>query len=156
MRNHTKYDLPMNFSLVGAKNRWGSDYPVWDDGFGPLWVYRESLGVRGVVRAQTWEDALDCVYDEILKPIPEDEIPDAYDPSGGGNMDEGTLAEGYHYQSNATGTGIVATDLNGEALDLLTPELMEQLEIRVEVTCDENMDEHVLAYAVATSSYGVC
>ena len=39
------------------------------------------------------------------------------------------LVEGYSYQSNATGTGIVAHDLNGEQLEPLTVDLLERLEI---------------------------
>lgn len=44
------------------------------------------------------------------------------------------LIEGYEHQSNATGTGIVSIDLNGESLELLTPELLLRLEIETVVT----------------------
>lgn len=43
------------------------------------------------------------------------------------------LVEGYSYQSNATGSGIVAHDLNGEGLEALTPDLLTALEWRLEV-----------------------
>lgn len=47
--------------------------------------------------------------------------------------EECDLVEGYEYQPNATGTGIVSFDLNGQDLVQLTPELAERLEIRIQV-----------------------
>ena len=47
--------------------------------------------------------------------------------------EECELVEGYEYQPNATGTGIVSFDLNGQSLEELTPELAERLEIRIQV-----------------------
>jgi hypothetical protein len=52
--------------LVGAKTAGGYDIRTYDDGFGPLWVHRNSLGVDGIVRAQTWEDAYSICEDEIF------------------------------------------------------------------------------------------
>lgn len=43
------------------------------------------------------------------------------------------LVEGYTYQSNSTGTGVVAHDLNGETLDALTLELANHLELHIVV-----------------------
>ena len=44
----------------------GIEIPVYDDGFGPLWIHRDSLGVSGIVRAQTWEDAYSICEDEFF------------------------------------------------------------------------------------------
>ena len=54
-------------SLVGAKYV-GSGYqiPVYDDGFGPLWISRNSIGINGIVRAKTWEDAYGICEDEFF------------------------------------------------------------------------------------------
>jgi len=46
------------------------------------------------------------------------------------------LIEGYEYQPNATGTGIVTYDLNGQRLEELTPEVADRLGITIQVTDD--------------------
>lgn len=53
-------------SLTGAKSRSGYSIPVHDDGFGPLWIHRHSIGISGIVRAQTWEDAYSICEDEFF------------------------------------------------------------------------------------------
>lgn len=63
-----------NQSLKGVKSRFGNPIKVYDDGSGPLWVYREFLGIVGIVRCQTESDAWDCVCDEILTPVPLEDI----------------------------------------------------------------------------------
>jgi len=52
--------------LVSARSRFGHAIPVYDDGFGPLWIHRDSLGISGIVRAQTWEDAYGICEDEFF------------------------------------------------------------------------------------------
>lgn len=58
--------LPNDKTLVAATSRFGSAIPVYDDGFGPLWVHRDSMGISGIVRAQTWEDAYSICEDEFF------------------------------------------------------------------------------------------
>lgn len=54
-------------TLVGAKRKGsGVEIPVYDDGFGPLWIHRDSMGISGIVRAQTWEDAYGICEDEFF------------------------------------------------------------------------------------------
>lgn len=124
-------------------------HPVrfWDDGIGPLWLYRSADGDMGIVRAQTFEDAYDCVLDEILKPIPADEVPEAYGFYGPNKQDDLAIAEtaaritneypelveGFQYQPNGTGTGIVSICLNGECLEPLTDELLKECHLHVEI-----------------------
>lgn len=159
-------------ALTGATTRFGTPIRTYDDGFGPLWVYRTSLGITGVVRAETWEGAYSCVLDEILTPIPDEDVIEAYGfyvlpqdvfhreeskewyamRNAGENLatfdteqeaikycqdtmarEECDLVEGYQYQDNATGSGIVSTDLNGESLGLLTPETTQELEISLQL-----------------------
>lgn len=40
--------------------------PVYDDGFGPLWIHRDSMGISGIVRAQTFENAYSICEDEFF------------------------------------------------------------------------------------------
>jgi hypothetical protein len=54
-------------SLVSARFKSsGTEIPVYDDGFGPLYIHRDSMGVSGIVRAQTWEDAYSICEDEFF------------------------------------------------------------------------------------------
>lgn len=54
-------------SLVSVKSESGHiDYPIYDDGYGPLWVHRNSIGISGIVRAQTWRDAYEICEDEFF------------------------------------------------------------------------------------------
>ena len=42
------------------------EIPVYDDGFGQLYILRDSLGIRGICRARNWETAYEICEDEIL------------------------------------------------------------------------------------------
>ena len=42
-------------ALYGASQTY--HIPVYDDGFGPLWISRNSLGINGIVRATAEEAA---------------------------------------------------------------------------------------------------
>ena len=54
-------------SLVSAKYKSsGTPIPVYDDGFGRLYIHRHSTGISGIVRAQTWEDAYGICEDEFF------------------------------------------------------------------------------------------
>lgn len=65
MKNH-QITLPDDKQLTGATSRFGSPIPVYDDGFGPLWIHRDSMGISGIVRAKTWEDAYSICEDEFF------------------------------------------------------------------------------------------
>ena len=129
-------------SLKSVKSEFGRDIRFWDEGFGPLWVYRESLGVVGVVRATNWEDAWACVVDEIMDDAdPSDDCNYARDYNE--DADEGELAEGVHYRGSGVPSNeglespLASEDLNGSALDLLTPEFAAELGLQIEVEDDE-------------------
>lgn len=116
-------------SLVGAKYGLGQhDLDIWDDGFGPLWIYRESLGPCGIVRAKTWEDAYNCVIDEIMDDA------DPEDPENHPNKD-GNLPEGIHYRGSGVPSNprlkspMAYEDLNGSILEPLTDRLSQELNI---------------------------
>lgn len=69
-----------NERLVGAKTRWGSAIKTYDDGFGSLWIARNSLGIVGIVRAQTWGGAYGICENEFFPEADEtlDEIVKEY------------------------------------------------------------------------------
>lgn len=55
-----------NQSLKGATGRFGHAIKVYDDGYGPLFIHRDSMGISGIVRARTWEDAYSICEDEFF------------------------------------------------------------------------------------------
>jgi hypothetical protein len=97
---------------------------IWDDGYGPIWLYRCSIATLGAVRARTWESAYECATDEIMD--------DAECTCYGGKVDkycpfhtedtDAGLPEGYLYRSNGEPSNphlhasIASYDLNGEDL----------------------------------------
>lgn len=89
----------------------------WDDGYGPVWNYRDASGLDAIIRAQTWHDAYECFIDEIA-----DDADRTYVIE---NDDTGELPEGMHYRGNGVPssnwgnheTDIAQTDLNGEVLE---------------------------------------
>lgn len=109
----------------------------WDQHCGEyLWLYLESLGPLGIVRADTWETAYECVVDEIMDDADELSTWDAEEQERA--LKTGELREGCHYRSNgapcngqyhpthALKTGIAQEDLNGSLLVPLTAELLKQ------------------------------
>ena len=116
--------------------RFGRELRAWDDGSGPLWLYVESLGARGIVRADTWETAYECAVDEIMDDAdPEDASTWARDYAA--SAAEGELAEGCHFRSNgapsnpALSSPIASSDLNGSQLIRVTKEVLDSHELRV-------------------------
>ena len=129
-------------TLVGAKTRFGYDIPVYDDGFGRLYISRDSMGINGIVRAQTWEDAYGICEDEFFPEATEtlDEILAEYGPDPFNN---GIWQENYGFRPNGRnakdkiGHGIYQKDLNGDYLDVLTPELVADLEITLNIADED-------------------
>ena len=175
----------------------GRKIPVYDDGYGPLWIHFNSLGVSGIVRARTFEDAYGICEDEFFPEASEtvEELRKEYgfrrehvrivrDPStgterdcapedftDGGKLPAGMFVrwetretpcaeddehgwtenelfcEAYGFRPSGPrsgkredgsprdpiGHGIFAKDLNGDRLEELTPELLAQLGIELEV-----------------------
>ena len=88
-------------TLDGAKTRFDNPIPVYDDGMGTLWISRDSMGIVGIVRALSWEDAYDIVLDEFAHdadPNDPDTYATSYDPSA----EPGELAEGCYYRPNSS------------------------------------------------------
>jgi hypothetical protein len=130
--------------LVSAKSRFGHPIPTYDDGFGPLFIHRDSMGISGVVRAQSWEDAYSICEDEFF-PAGDDDAAEEYkliEATPEGEERDHLQAcwdESFGYRGNTRKmsdgslSSIYAKDLNGDSLELLTPELLERLEITLQI-----------------------
>ena len=169
MTQHTEL-IKDGDTLTGARFT-GSDtaIPVYDDGFGPMFILRDSMGVLGIVRAQTWEDAYGICEDEFFPEASEtlDEIRNEYgfrvehrratgpdgefkgwervetpDPDAWAEND--CFQEGFGFRPNGpNGTdtlkhGIYAKDLNGDSLDLLTPAMLTDMGIELQIERGED------------------
>lgn len=141
-------DLRPEDALVRVMFGHNGDIPLrhYDDGgIGEacLWVYRESLGPVGVVRASSWGDAYEIVLDCIMDDA-EAGDPDNYASFYDDNAEPDDLAEGVHYRPNGVPTDnglsscLAAEDLNGSSLELLTPELAEDLRIVLHIERDDD------------------
>lgn len=59
-------ELTDEHALNGAKGRFGYAISTYDDGYGQLYIHRDSMGISGIVRARTWEDAYGICEDEFF------------------------------------------------------------------------------------------
>lgn len=125
-------------SLVGAKSRFGSPIRTYDNGFGPLWVLQDSMGIAGIVRAQTWEEAYECCEDEIFPSVDLSDAADFEKDFGENWIEDASWNEQYGIRPNGPretgGSCYYRKDLNGELLNPLTETLAKELEISVEIS----------------------
>jgi hypothetical protein len=126
-------------SLDGAKYSQGIEIPTYDDGFGPLWIHRYSMGISGIVRAQTWEDAYSICEDEFF-PEASETVADLEKEYGENWSEDDCFCEGFGFRPNGPNKrdtlnhGIYSKDLNGDYLDRLTPELLADLGIVLDIS----------------------
>lgn len=83
---------------------------------GYLWIVRTPYGIDGVVAADHI-DAAHAAYLDDAPTVPVDDLPAAYGAADraelvamAGRGEPPDLIDGYHYQGNASGTGVVAVD----------------------------------------------
>lgn len=131
-------------TLVGATSRFGYSIPVYDDGYGPLFIHRDSMGITGIVRARTWEDAYSICEDEFF-PAGDDEAAEEIQrieamPEGKErDHEQACFDESYGYRGSTrtmpdgTRSSVYAKDLNGDSLDILTPSLVAALDITLQI-----------------------
>ena len=169
----------------GASYRNGK-YPIsfYDDGYGPLWISCNSIGINGIVRTKTEQDAYEICEDEFFPEADEtidqivkeygfkrehvkivndgtrlrDVTNDDYGPKGLKDgitfsswetretpdadawADNELFQEGFGFRPNGPNKhdklnhGIYYKDLNGDCLDILTPEMLEDIGIVLEIT----------------------
>jgi hypothetical protein len=145
-----------NQTLKAAKYRSGYEISVYDDGFGDLWISRNSIGINGIVRAKTWEDAYSICEDEFFAEATEtvEELIKEYGfrrdhktvetPDADAWPDNELFQEAFGVRPNGPnasdkiGHGIYSKDLNGDYLDPLTPELLTDLNITLDIETEEN------------------
>ena len=131
-------------SLISA-SRNGHSIPVYDDGYGPLFIHRDSMGISGIVRAQTWEDAYSICEDEFFPSADSEageemERIEAMEDGAEKNHAQACWDESYGFRGNGRRevdnemSHIYAKDLNGDSLEMLTPGLLAELEITLEIT----------------------
>ena len=125
-------------NLVGAKSRFGTPIPVYDDGYGQLYIHRDSLGISGIVRARSWADAYSICEDEFFPSADDEAFETPYDQLSA--HDRACWDEAYGYRPNGQGgptpdkdRGVYAKDLNGDSLDSLTPGLVAELELTLDI-----------------------
>lgn len=131
-------------SLKAAKFTHGTPITVYDDGYGPLFIHRDSMGISGIVRAQTWEDAYSICEDEFFPAGDDDageemERIEAMEDGGEKNHAQACWDESYGYRGNTRKmpdgslSSIYARDLNGDSLNRLTQALCNDLGIVLEI-----------------------
>lgn len=127
-----------NQRLVSVTNRFGRQLPIYDDGFGPLWIHRNSMGISGIVRAPTLATAYYICEDEIFPSADDEAFEKDWDDMT--RHEKACWDEAYGYRPNGRGgptpekdRGIYAKDLNGDYLDRLTDELAAELELTLEI-----------------------
>jgi hypothetical protein len=142
---HPATAMKDNQTLISAATRFGNPIPVYDDGYGPLWIHRDSMGISGIVRARTWEDAYGICEDEFFPAATETEAGFVAD-YGENFTEDACWQEAYGFRNNsrreADGTlsGLYQKDLNGDSLDRLTPALIEALEITLVIETENESD----------------
>lgn len=117
-------------TLVSARTQFGNPIPVYDDGRGTLFIHRDSMGISGIVRALTWEDAYSICEDEFF-PAASETHEDFIREYGEEYTEDAAWQESYGFRPN--GGEVYQKDLNGDYLDELTPELLGRLGITLEI-----------------------
>jgi hypothetical protein len=81
--------------------------PVWDEGWGPLWVVMQSCGnfslPAGLIRARTWEEAWEAAIDEVFASPDEDELAKyqkAMEENGTDDLPD--LPDGWQYRGSGS------------------------------------------------------
>lgn len=131
-------------TLESAKFTHGPPIPVYDDGYGPLWIHRDSMGISGIVRARTWEDAYGICEDEFFTPADDEaleEMERIESMEDGEEKDhaQACFDESYGFRDNTRRmpdgslSSIYAKDLNGESLEQLTPAFLEAAGIALDI-----------------------
>lgn len=119
------FEMKSDMELIDATLN-GRKIPiVYDDMIGSIWVYSSADrgGIVAVIRAKSLESAYEIMLDESPT-ISEEDVPEAYGYDSVEELnkvledgDYPELLEGYQYQANFSGTGIVYVGLNGEMLE---------------------------------------
>ncbi len=137
-----------NQTLNAAHTQYRNPIQTYDDGYGPLFILRDSMGIQGIIRARTWEDAYEIAEDEFFPDADEEaaeELTRIESLPEGKERDHAQACwdESYGYRNNGrrtlegTTSHLYARDLNGEALDQTTQsELLTRYNIALDITTE--------------------
>jgi hypothetical protein len=109
-----------------------------------LYVLQNSLGIVGIVRADSWEDAWEVAEDELFPEADESTWAGVAKECGFEGdeeelMNDAVFQENYGFRPNGPNVhdqfkmGLYQKDLNGESLDLLTDALATRLGLVIEL-----------------------
>lgn len=121
---------------MAIKTLGGHEVPFYDEhpfADGNLFVFTNTFGPAGVVRAKTWVDAYEVCEDEF-QPEADESIADLVAEYGEDWKDSDEFQEAYGFRPSGPNDrdehkhGIYARDLNGESLDLLTLDIAARWE----------------------------
>lgn len=137
LNGRAQMHIPDDYRFVAARCG-GYECRIYDDGFGPLWIARNSIGIDGIVRAQTGTDAYEICEDEFFPECLDtiEELESEYGPEW---SESPLFSEAYGFRPNGPNShdkinhGIYSRDLNGESLDLLTDKLATAIGITIEI-----------------------
>ena len=141
----SQINLKDDTEIMSVKTQYGNDIAFLNDWTSPLWVYSNEYGPTFIATGQTWESTYEAIIDELTT-VPESELYEAfgfdnqadYDAkiaelrAETGDVEWPELIEGYRYQSNFTGTGIVSVG-HYENLSPLTTEYLKESGIQLEI-----------------------
>ena len=138
--------LKQDTEILDVKSRFDNPIGfVMEDYEAPLWIYSwDAYGApTRIISADTWEGAYDACIDD-LPTIEASEVFEAYgfedqasfDQTVENDPDTLELSEGYQYQSNATGTGIVNVG-HYESLNPLTTDYVKRNGIKITIGIEE-------------------
>ncbi len=109
------------YGIKSINYKSGSPVKFWDEGFGPLWIYQSADFDFGIIRCWTFQEAYECVEDEILPRATHEDI--ARDFPNYGEYESMTaheqacFDEAYGMSGN---NGYYHKPMNGEVLRPLT------------------------------------
>lgn len=124
--------------LKSAKTEGGFDIPVYDDGFGPLYIVRDSMGTVGIVRATDRSSAYSIAADEFF-PEADETVTEMIKEFGDDFSENEVWNEQYGFRPNGPnhtdkiGHGIYAKDMNGDFCYQLTESKAGELHITLEL-----------------------
>lgn len=138
-RNEVSTLVTEDQNLTGARYKSsGITIPVYDDSFGQLYVHRHSMGISGIVRAKSFEDAYGICEDEFF-PDADETLADIIKEYGENYSDNDCFNEAFGYRPNGTGNSnghkdsMYSKDLNGDSLDVLTQDLLDEWGIELTI-----------------------
>lgn len=137
-------------TLDGAETEYGTEIPVYDDGYGKLYILRNTLGIQGIVRARSWHDAYSICEDEFM---PEadmswEDIAKECECTPDELMENDIFQDGYGFRPNGPNStdtfkhGIYSKDINGEMLSGLDRTSMKLFDITVHISCRDSIDNY--------------